>query len=156
MKQEESKCNDTEPKSTSKPTSPSSMKTPRHQPRKYAFPMTGNRNKINFQMPAALALAIMLATTQLAGAAPTTWNNAAGSNWSVGANWSTLAVRGTADAVIFGNVGGGFPNTNNITSETINSLTYNQSTNPINTTVINSGNTLTISSAIAAGSPLLL
>lgn len=109
------------------------------------------RNKLHLLIFTVLALAAMLVLAQPAGAAPITWNNAAGGNWSVGPNWSTLAAPGTADDVIFGNVGAGSPNTNDISSETIDSLTYNQNNALQQTTVINPGRTLTINSSIAAG-----
>jgi fibronectin-binding autotransporter adhesin len=109
------------------------------------------RNKLYLQIPAVLVLALTLAMTQLAGAAATIWTNAAGGNWSVANNWSTLAVPGTADDVIFGNTGAGFPNTNDINSLTIDSLTYNQADGLQQTTVINPGQTLTIASSVAAG-----
>lgn len=112
------------------------------------------RNKLYLQIPAVLALATMLALTQLAGAAPT-WNNAAGGNWSVAGNWSPSGVPGTASDVIFGNVGAGSPNTDDVSAETINSLTYNQTTGTAHTTVINPGQTLTINGSGAAGTALL-
>src|SRR6266436_1983890 len=127
---------------------PTIMKTPRPQPRQKVLAIAGHRNKTNLQISSALALAIMLATTQLAGAAATTWNNAAGGNWSVANNWSTVAVPGTADDVIFGNTGAGFPNTNNVASETINSLTYDWSNQSQQTTLINPGLTLTVNSSV--------
>ena len=105
--------------------------------------------------PLSLAIVVAVASSaQPAGAAPT-WNNAAGGNWSVGANWSTLAAPGAADDVIFGNVGAGAPTTDDISAETINSLTYNQTTGTAHTTVINPGQTLTINGSGAAGTALL-
>ncbi len=79
-----------------------------HLLKNYATCITCNRAKIHFQLPAALALAILLGATQLAGAAAASWTDAAGGNWSVATNWSTLAVPGTADDVTFGNVGASF------------------------------------------------
>src|ERR1039458_4846474 len=117
--------------------------------------MNSIRPQLYLQIPTVLALVTMLALTQLAGAAPT-WNNAAGGNWSVAGNWSPSGVPGTASDVIFGNTGSGFPNTNNISSETINSLTYDWSNGSQQTTVIPSGQTLTVNSSLAAGSALLL
>src|ERR1039458_9024330 len=117
--------------------------------------MNSIRPQLYLQIPTVLALVTMLALTQLAGAAPT-WNNAAGGNWSVAGNWSPSGVPGTASDVIFGNTGSGFPNTNNISSETINSLTYDWSNGSQQTTVIPSGQTLTVNSSVAANSALLL
>jgi len=106
-------------------------------------------------MPALLALGILLVLTPWAGAAPT-WNNAAGGNWSVGANWSPAGVPGTTADVIFGNTGAGFLSTNNVAGETIDSLTYDWNNGLQQTTLINPGQTLTINSSLAAGSALLL
>ena len=117
--------------------------------------MNSIRPQLYLQIPTVLALVTVLALTQLAGAAPT-WNNAAGGNWSVAGNWSPSGVPGTASDVIFGNTGSGFPNTNNISSETINSLTYDWSNGSQQTTVIPSGQTLTVNSSVAANSALLL
>jgi len=106
-----------------------------------------------------LSLAIVpaiISMTQPAGAGPNTWNNAAGGNWSVPNNWSTLAVPGSADDVIFGNVGAGALNTNDLTGATINSLTYDWNNQSQQTTVINSGKTLTINGSGAAGTALVL
>src|SRR5450759_1216114 len=141
MKQEESKRNNKESRTTFKLTSPSFMKTPHQSPQTNTSAMNIIRNKLYLQIPAVLALAAMLALTQLAGAAPT-WNNAAGGNWSVAGNWSPSGVPGTASDVIFGNTGSGFPNTNNISSETIDALTYDWSSGSQQTTVIPSGQTL--------------
>jgi len=113
------------------------------------------RPKLYLQIPTVFALATGLALTQLAGAAPT-WNNAAGGNWSDGGNWSPSGVPGTADNVIFGNIGAGLPNTNDVASETIDALTYDWSNGSQQTTVIPSGQTLTVTSSLAAGSALLL
>jgi autotransporter-associated beta strand protein len=106
--------------------------------------------------PWVLVLAAMFGVHQTAVAAANTWNNALGGNWSVGANWSTAAVPGTSDDVIFGNVGAGFTNTDDVASETINSLTYNQNNQTNQTTIISAGKTLTVNGAGAAGSALLL
>src|SRR5258706_1416919 len=106
--------------------------------------------------PLMLAIvAIMLAMTQLAGAATITWANPAGGNWSVGANWSG-GVPGSADSVLFGNAGAGVPNTNDISSETINSLSYDWNNQLQQTTFIPSGQTLTVNSSGAANSFVLL
>src|ERR1035441_7621927 len=117
--------------------------------------MNSIRPQLYLQIPTVLALVTVLALTQLAGAAPT-WNNAAGGNWSVAGNWSPSGVPGTASDVIFGNTGSGFPNTNNISAETIDGLTYDWSSGSQQTTVIPSGQTLTVNSSLAAGSALLL
>src|ERR1022692_565066 len=144
-----------ESRTTSKLTSPGFMKTPRQSPQINATAMNIIRNKLYLQIPTALALATVFALTQLAGAAPT-WNNAAGGNWSVGSNWSPSGVPGTASDVIFGNTGAGSPNTNDVSSLTNNSLTYDWNNQAQQTTVIPSGHTLTINSAGAANSFVLL
>ncbi len=132
------------------------MKTPhQHQLRNYAFCIAGNRGKIHFKITAALALASVLAMTQRAGAAVTTWTNAAGGNWSVPGNWNPSGVPGTTADVVFGDVGAGSPNTDDVVGETIDSLTYNQDNGAQQTTVIGPGQTLTINSGVAAGSALL-
>src|SRR5215470_17574597 len=74
--------------------------------------------------------------------AVTTWN-ATGGNWSVGANWDTLAAPGTADDARFMNVGGGTPTTMDA-SRTINSLAFGQDNQLLHTTTISSGQTLTV------------
>jgi fibronectin-binding autotransporter adhesin len=89
-------------------------------------------------------------------AAVTTWNNPAGGNWSVGDNWSPSGIPGTDGDVVFGNVGAGFSNTNDVASETIDSLTYDWNNQSQQTTVINPGQTLTVNGSGAAGSALLL
>src|ERR1035438_8481892 len=117
--------------------------------------MNSIRPQLYLQIPTVLALVTMLALTQRAGAAPT-WNNAAGGNWSVAGNWSPSGVPGTVSDVLFGNTGSGFPNTNNIASETIDALTYDWSSGSQQTTVINPGQTLTVNGSGAAGTALLL
>ena len=112
-------------------------------------------NKLPFQIRAALALAAAFAFIQPAGAATPVWSNANGGDWSVGANWSTAAAPGTADDVQFGDTGAGATTTNNIPSETIDSLTYDQDDSLQQTTVIPSGQTLTLASSVAAGKPIL-
>jgi len=87
-------------------------------------------------------------------AAVITWNNAAGGNWSVSGNWSPASVPGTVDDVRFGNTGTGAINTNDITSEVINSLILNHNNTALNSTVINAGTTVSINGAGAAGSVL--
>lgn len=117
--------------------------------------MNAVRAKLCLQISIVLAVAAVLAVAHRAKAAPNTWNNSAGGNWSVPGNWSTLAVPGTTDDVIFGNTGAGAQNTDDVTAETINSLTYNQNTQLQQSTVINPGNTLTISGTGAAGTAVL-
>src|SRR5262245_28864145 len=91
-----------------------------------------------------LAVAVAaLFSAKSAHAAVTTWNNAAGGNWSVGANWDTLAAPGSADDARFVNTGTGVFTTNDVSS-TINSLTYAQINAGTHTTVINPGVTLSI------------
>ena len=134
------------------PALQNSMKTSSHSSKTNPSAMNIHRHKLYLPIPAVLTLAIMLVLTQIAGAAPT-WNNAAGGNWSVGANWTPTTPPGSADNVIFGNTGVGALTTNNISSETINSLTYNQNnqtTTAAHTTVIPPGQTLTIASSVAA------
>src|SRR3954452_13798055 len=102
------------------------------------------------------AFAAALFSIQTLQAAPATWNNGAGGNWSVGANWNPSGVPGTTADLIFGNTGAGFPNTNDVTSLTNNSLTYDWNNGSQQTTVIDPGKTLTINGSGAAGSALLL
>src|SRR6267378_1532828 len=102
------------------------------------------------------AFAAALFSVQTTRAAATAWNNAAGGNWSVPGNWSPSGVPGTTSDVIFGNTGAGAPNTNDISSETINSLTYDWNNGSQQTTVINPGKTLTVNGSGAAGTALLL
>ena len=133
------------------------MKTPfLHDIRNSAPSTTTNYATIHSKIVSALALAILLGTSGFVLAGPNTWNNAAGGNWSVATNWSTLAVPGTNDSVIFGNVGAGFPNTNDVAAATINSLTYDWNNQSQQITVINPGETLTVNSTNAAGSALFL
>ncbi|TAL07113.1 MAG: hypothetical protein EPO07_00790, partial [Verrucomicrobia bacterium] len=101
-------------------------------------------------------LAAALLCVQSIHAAPATWNNAAGGNWSVGANWNPSGVPGTAADLIFGNTGAGSPNTNDVSSLTNNSLTYDWNNGSLQTTYINPGKTLTINGSGAAGTALLL
>ncbi len=112
---------------------------------------------IRLTQPTIAALVAGFLSTQSIQAAPT-WNNPAGGNWSVGGNWNSTTPPGTADNVIFGNVGVGSVNTDDIIGSTINSLTYNQNnqtTATAHTTVINPGQTLTVNSSGAAGTALL-
>ena len=126
------------------------MKTSGQSPKTHTFTMITTRNKLYLQISTVLALAILFVLTQLAGAAANTWNNAAGGYWSVPGNWSS-GVPGTTSDVIFGNTGAGASNTNDISSETIDSLVYNQNNGLQQTTVINPGQTLTFASSVAAG-----
>ena len=106
-------------------------------------------------LPATLALAAFFGLSQLAGAA-TVWSDPNGGDWSVGTNWnSPFTAPGATNDVQFGDVGAGHTTTNDIASETIDSLIYNQDDNLQQTTVIPSGQTLTIASSVAAGSPIL-
>src|SRR5260370_28581238 len=95
-----------------------------HLLKNYATCITCNRAKIHFQIPAALAVAILLAATPLAGAAATPWVDAAGGNWSVATNWSKPAVPGAADDWTFGNIGAGFPDTKDVHRAPIYYLCY--------------------------------
>jgi autotransporter-associated beta strand protein len=107
--------------------------------------------------PLLLAIvASMPAMTQLAGAAAATWTNTAGGNWSAPNNWLPNGVPGTTSDVIFGNASASSSNTNDIASEIINSLTYDWNNQLQQTTVIPSGQTLTVNSAGAANSFVLL
>ena len=112
------------------------------------------RAKLCLKISMVLAVTAGSAFVQRAGATPT-WNNPAGGNWSVAGNWSPSGAPGSASDVIFGDLGAGSPNTNDISSETIDSLTYNQDNGLLQTTVIDPGQTLTVNSSIAAGSALL-
>jgi fibronectin-binding autotransporter adhesin len=103
----------------------------------------------------ALALAVSFALAPVAGAAPNVWTNSAGGNWSVPGNWSTGATPQTSDDVQFGYIGAGSPNTDDLPALTIDSLLYDQTNGLQQTTVINPGLTLTISSSVAAGTPEL-
>jgi fibronectin-binding autotransporter adhesin len=137
------------------PAIPNSMKTSRQLLPTNAFAMNIIRTKLYFQIPTVLILAAMLALAQLAGAAPT-WNNATGGNWSVGGNWSPVGAPGAASDVIFGNTGAGAQNTDDMVGVTIDSLTYDWNNQSQQTTVIPPGQTLTVSSSLAAGNALLL
>ena len=104
----------------------------------------------------AAALVAAFVSAQSIHAAPATWNNAAGGNWSVGSNWNPSGVPGTAADLTFGNTGAGSFNTNDITGSTNNSLIYDWSNGSQQTTVIPAGKTLTINGSGAAGTALLL
>jgi fibronectin-binding autotransporter adhesin len=131
------------------------MKSANQPPRAHGIILLGIRTKTPSLRPAAsLALAATFALTQLAGAAPT-WNNAGGGNWSVPGNWNGGVPVSTSD-VIFGNTGSGSPNTDDLTPNSIDSLTYDWSSGLQQTTVINPGQTLTVNSTLAAGTALLL
>jgi fibronectin-binding autotransporter adhesin len=88
------------------------------------------------------AIVVALLTAQSTFGAVTTWN-ATGGNWSVGANWDTLAAPGTADDARFMNFGAGTPTTMDA-SRTINSLAFGQDNQLLHTTTISSGQTLTV------------
>src|SRR5438132_7550123 len=94
------------------------------------------------------ALVAALLSIQSVHAAQTIWANAAGGNWSVGANWNTLAAPGAADDAQFLNTGTGAFTTNDI-SRTINSLLYGQGNQGLHTTTLSSGQPLTISGTAA-------
>lgn len=89
------------------------------------------------------ALVAALVSVQAVDAAVTTWNNAAGGNWSVGGNWDTLAAPGTADDARFLSTGAGAGTTMDL-SRTINSLLFGQNNQLTHTTTINPGQTLTV------------
>ncbi|HLX70814.1 MAG TPA: autotransporter-associated beta strand repeat-containing protein [Verrucomicrobiae bacterium] len=99
-----------------------------------------------------LALTSLLASVQFANAAPITFTNAAGGNWSVGANWNPAGPPASSSDVVFGDGAGNSTTTEDILSATINSMTYNQDNGSQQTTIIPSGQTLTIASGVAAGS----
>lgn len=103
-------------------------------------------------MPAMLALAVLFAPDQPADAAPITWTNTAGGNWSVGANWNPTGPPVSSSDVIFGDGAAGSTTTEDLLSATIDSLAYNQDNGLQQTTIIPSGKTLAISSGVAAGS----
>lgn len=110
-------------------------------------------NQRYFFISAVLALTSLFAPVRSANAAsPITFTNAAGGNWSVGANWSPAGPPVSASDVIFSNGVAGSTNTDDITSATIDSLTYSQANGSNQTTIIPSGETLTVSSGVAAGS----
>ncbi|HSU52451.1 MAG TPA: hypothetical protein VLT36_00160, partial [Candidatus Dormibacteraeota bacterium] len=88
--------------------------------------------------------AAVLFAVQQVHAAATTWNNAAGGNWSIGSNWNPSGVPGTTADLVFGNVGAGFQNTDDISSLTNNSLTYDWNNGSQQTTLISPGKTLAI------------
>src|ERR1700751_838537 len=92
------------------------------------------------QVVAALVAALF--SIQSIHAAPATWNNAAGGTWSPPSNWNPSGVTGTTSDLVFGNVGAGFPNTDDVSSLTNNSLTYDWNNGSQQTTVINPGKTL--------------
>jgi fibronectin-binding autotransporter adhesin len=119
-------------------------------------PMNTVRHNPYFQSCAVLTVVALLALTQRTGAAPNTWNNAAGGNWSVANNWSAHAVPVTTDDVTFGNTGAGAFNTNDVSGLTVDSLIFDWNNQSQQTTVIGPGKTLTVNSAVAAGSALLL
>src|SRR5579862_356750 len=97
-----------------------------------------------------LALTSLLASVQFANAAPITFTNAAGGNWSVGANWNPAGPPASSSDVVFGDGAGNSTTTEDILSATINSMTYNQDNGSQQTTIIPSGQTLTIASGVAA------
>ncbi len=90
-------------------------------------------------------------------AATTTWNNASGGNWSVGADWTggtgTGGIPGTADDVSFLDIGAGNPTTMDI-GFTIDSLTYGQDDGLTHTTTINENLTLQIDDINAVATEL--
>ncbi|MDB6017167.1 MAG: Alpha-galactosidase [Pedosphaera sp.] len=94
---------------------------------------------------AAIIAAVL--STQTIHAATDTWN-ATGGNWSLGANWSTLAAPGTADDAVFSNVGAGTASIMDA-NRTINSLNYSQDNQSTHTTTISPGQTLTINRTTA-------
>lgn len=93
------------------------------------------------------AIVAALLTAPSTFGAVTTWN-ATGGNWSVGANWDTLAAPGTADDARFLNVGAGTPTTMDA-SRTVNSLAIGQDNQLLHTTTISSGQTLTVNRTTA-------
>src|SRR5262245_6770669 len=92
------------------------------------------------QIVSAVVVALLSAHSTFG--AVTTWN-ATGGNWSLGANWDTLAAPGTADDARFLNVGAGTPTTMDAT-RTINLLAFGQDNQLLHTTTISSGQTLTV------------
>ena len=106
--------------------------------------------------PFIAALVAGFLSAQSIHAAPATWNNAAGGNWSVPGNWSPSGVPGTAADLTFGNTAAGASNTDDITSSINNSLIYDWNNGAQQTTVIPAGQTMTVTSAGAAGSFVLL
>jgi fibronectin-binding autotransporter adhesin len=114
------------------------------------------RTKLHLQIPMVLAVGALLAAAERASAAPSTWSSATGGNWSVAGNWSPSGAPGTTSDVTFGNTAGGIFTTNDITGETVNSLIFDWNNQAQQTMVISPGKTLTVNSAVAAGSALLL
>lgn len=99
--------------------------------------------------PIRLVLAFVAALFSIpaAHAASVTWDNAAGGDWSVGANWSggtgTGGIPGPADDVFFGDVLAG--NGTTVDEDfTIDSLSYSQDNGDAQSTTINPGVTLQI------------
>jgi T5SS/PEP-CTERM-associated repeat protein len=105
-------------------------------------------------------LAAALVVLALAPPAPaqSTWNNAAGGNWSVGSNWSggTAPTSGTSTALTFGSPAtqtATYTATNNIADPfTLNSLTFNNTAGTVTLaggglTVGGTGPTVTIAGA---------
>src|SRR5262245_53517172 len=85
--------------------------------REQRLPQTIMRNmKSLAPLKIVATFAAALISAQTTRAAATTWNNAAGGNWSVPGNWSPSGVPGTSSDVIFGNTGAGAPNTNDVSS----------------------------------------
>lgn len=110
------------------------------------------RNQRYFLISAVLALTSLFASVRSADAAPITWTNTAGGNWSVGANWNPAGPPVSSSDVIFSNDAAGSTTTDDILSATIDSATYSQANGLQQTTIIPSGQTLTIASGVAAGS----
>lgn len=112
-------------------------------------------NSTRSSLFSVIGLVILFALAQAACAATITFTNTSGGDWSVGANWNPAGPPGTSSDVVFGDAAGGSTTTDDILSANIDSLTYNQDNGSQQTTVIPSGQTLTISSSVAAGSPEL-
>lgn len=110
------------------------------------------RKESYFPILAALALTSLFVPVRPADAAPITWTDTAGGNWSVGANWNPAGPPVSTSDVIFSNAAAGSMTTNDIASATIDSMVYSQDNGGQQTTIIPSGQTLTISSGVAAGS----
>lgn len=110
------------------------------------------RKQSYFLISAVLALAGLFASVRFADAASLTWTNTGGGDWSVGANWNPAGPPVSSSDLIFGDGTEGSTNTDDLSSATIDSLTYNQDNGSNQTTIIPSGQTLTISSGVAAGS----
>jgi len=124
------------------------MKTTGQSPNPIAMNIIRNRSYL--RITAVLAFAAVWLSIQSSHAA-TVWTNSIGGDWSISGNWFPAGAPGTTSDVQFGDVGSGSPNTNDISSETIDSLTYNQDNGLQQTTVIPPGQTLTIASSVAAG-----